>query len=108
MTQMRLRKDEEILEFGEREFQLKPLDLNDMIEGEDEHNLDMNKMSKGIARLRDIRTIFYLLMKKAVPEGEEPIDVKWVGKHFNMRDKETIEAVTNFIAPGGESQKHDG
>ena len=108
MTQMRLRENEEILEFGKREFHLKPLNLNDMIEGEEEHGLDFTKMGPGDIKLKSMRTIFFLLIKKAVPEGEEPITIEWVGEHLDITDKETIGAISNFIAPGAESPKHDG
>jgi len=108
MAKMRLRKDEGILEFGGKEFHLKPLDLNDMIDGEEEHGLNMTALAQGKSKLRDIRTLFYLVINKANPEGEEPIDLKWVGAHIDLTDKDTLEGIINFIAPGGESASQDG
>ena len=107
MTQMRLRTEEGILEFGGKEFHLKPLDLNDMIDGEEEHDLDMTALSQGKSKLKDIRTLFYLVINKANPEGEEAIDLKWVGANIDLTDKETLVGVINFIAPGEKSAEEE-
>lgn len=108
MEKMRLDIKKGILKFGGREFHLKPLDLNDMIEGEEEHGMDMSALDQGKNKLKDLRTMFYLVIKKAVPEGEEPVDIKWVGANIDLTDKKTLGAVANFIAPGGESTEKAG
>ena len=108
MAKMRLRKKEGILEFGGKEFKLKPLDLNDLIDGEQEHGLDMAGISQGKNKLKDMRTMVYLVIKKANPEGAEPIDMLWVGANIDLTDKETLEGVVNFIALGEKSVKKAG
>ena len=84
------------LKLGDREFDLKPLTLNDWIEGED-MGLDISRMGRKDVKLRDLRTIAYLAAKAAAPE-DESITPEWVGKQINLGDKEVFEQLQNFIS----------
>ncbi len=83
------------LKFGGKEFDLKPLNLNDWIAAED-LGLDMQRMSKKEVKIRDMRTIVFVACKKAAPEDVE-VTEEWVGENLDFKNTEVFKQVQNFI-----------
>lgn len=83
---------------GGKEFNLKPLSLNNWIEAE-ELGLDMGRLKKGNSvKLSDMRTIVYVALKRAAPEDAE-ITLEWVGESLDLGDMDAFKVITNFIMP---------
>jgi hypothetical protein len=87
------------LELGGKEFELKPLTLNDWIIAED-MGLDMMKLQKGNVRLRDMRTLCYIVLHRVDPEITE----EWIGDKLSLDDMTLFNQIANFIMPKGSGQ----
>ena len=86
------------LRVGNKDFDLKPLSLNDWIKAE-ELGLDMGRLQKkeGV-KLSDMRTIVFVALRRAAPDDAE-VTLDWVGENLNLTDTSTFEVISNFIMP---------
>jgi hypothetical protein len=86
------------LTFGNKEFELKDLTLNDWI-GAEEMGLKLGNLSKlaqdpNALSLKDIRTLVYTVIHCA----DNTISPEWVGENLSLSNmKEVMEVVGNFI-----------
>lgn len=86
----------ERLEFGGKEFELKPLTLNDWIEAED-LGLDITRLQKKDVKIRDMRTLVYVALHKADPT----VAIEWVGENLALDNMEVFNKIVGFIMPKG-------
>lgn len=86
------------LVLGGKEFDLKPLTLNDWIEAED-LGLDMRKLQRQETRLRDFLILAFVAVKKVDPT----VTMQWVGEVISLDNMEVLAEVANFINLKGTS-----
>lgn len=84
------------LKIGGKEFELKPLNLNDWIEAED-LGIDMARLRREDIRFRDLRALAFVAVKKV----DSTITLEWIGENLGLDDMEVIKDLTNFISPKG-------
>lgn len=82
------------LVLGGKEFELKPLTLNDWIEAED-LGLDMKRLQRAEAKFKDMRLLAFIAIKKVDPT----ITIDWVGEAITLDNMEVLTQVSNFISP---------
>lgn len=80
------------LEFGGKEFELKSLNLNDLVECEDK-GIDFQLMRKeqGIS-MRKVRTLLWIVLKKV----DNTVTEEWVGTNMSLGTMEVFKDVVNF------------
>lgn len=81
-------------EIGGKEFELKPLTLNDWILAEDK-GLDMTRLQTGKVTMRDLRTLCFIAIHRVDPEVTE----EWIGENISLDDSDLVNSIINFISP---------
>ena len=86
-----------MLKIGGKEFELKPLRMNDYIELK-ANGVDFEKLKTGKIEIEDLRALIYQAVKRA-GAGEE-INLEWIGENIEMDEiSEISEVIGNFFKP---------
>lgn len=82
------------LSIGGKDFDLKPLTLNDWIKAED-MGLDVSRLQKQDVKFKDLRTLAFVAVNKV----DADVTLEWVGENICLEDMEVLVQLTNFIKP---------
>lgn len=87
------------LSLGGKNFELKPLNLNDWVKIEDS-GINLDDAMKGKIKFKDLRTIAFVALHKV----DNSIDENWVGENIALDDMGVITKIINFISPKGSAK----